>query len=56
LKISSTNQKDLKSLDQNNNQIILSNIIIKQIKGIEISKNQKTQRLIHQMKNKGLLK
>jgi hypothetical protein len=60
LKTSITTQKNVKSLDQKNNSIISSKILLKQIKETQIAKNQKTtkqkQRIIHQMKNKGFLK
>jgi len=50
----------VKSLNQKNNPIISSKILLKQIKETQIAKNQKTtkqkQRIIHQMKNKGFLK
>ena len=50
----------MKSLNQKNNPIISSKILLKQIKETQIAKNQKTtkqkQRIIHQMKNKGFLK
>jgi len=60
LKTSATTQKNVKSLNQKNNSIISSKILLKQIKETQIAKNQKTtkqkQRIIHQMKNKGFLK
>jgi hypothetical protein len=60
LKTFSVKQKYVKSVNQNNKQIILSKNLIKQIKDIKTTKIQKTTkdktRVIHQMKNKGLLK
>ena len=47
-------------LQENNNQVFSSKIIIKQIKEIQTTKNKKiikkNQRLLSQMKNEGLLK
>lgn len=60
MKPSSKTPQDVKSLNENNNQNISSKILLKQIKEIQILKHQKTaqkkQGVIHQMKNKGLLK
>jgi hypothetical protein len=54
------NHKDVKSLNQNNYHLTLSKILIKKIKDIQISKEQKTtqdkQKIIQQMKIKGLAK
>jgi len=60
LKTFSVKQKVVKSINQNNKQIISTKNLIKQIKDIEISKQQKTtlekQKIIHLMKNGRLLK
>jgi len=60
LKISPKNQKDKKSPGQNNDQLNLPKILIRQIQDIEIANIQKTTKenkeIIGQMKNKGLLK
>jgi hypothetical protein len=54
LKIFSVKQKYVKSVNQNNKQIISSKNLIKQIKDIQTTKIQKTTkektRVIHQMK------
>jgi len=60
LKTISVKQKYVKSVNQNNKQIISSKNLIKQIKDIQTTKIQKTTkektRVIYQMRNKGLLK
>jgi hypothetical protein len=54
LKIFSVKQKYVKSVNQNNKQIISSKNLIKQIRDIQTTKIQKTTkektRVIHQMK------
>jgi hypothetical protein len=60
LKTSITNQKNVKSLNQKNNPIVSSKVLLKQIKETQVAINKKTtkqkQRIIHQMKNKGFFK
>jgi len=60
LTTSSIHPKDVKFLKQNKHQNNSSKILIKQIKNIQIFKHQKNtqekQKILYQMKNKGLLK
>jgi hypothetical protein len=60
LKTFSASKKNVKFFNKNNDQVSSAKILINQIRDIQISKDQKTiqkkQEIIHQMKNKRLLK